>query len=634
MSWKTGPDLASHGRRWLAGLLAGLLLAGCGGGGPAAETPLPEAPMMSGVATDGLSPEQRSIDITIKGRSGLARTASSILSGTAFEVTLADLQGPYLLAAPRSEGRFVYALVTGSGVANLTPLSTLVAAQWLQVDLDTYFEALGAQGGVGDVTEAQLLAAQEQVADHLWRRFGLDWRGSPSFTTTPFTPQAGDPMFDRLRALQAALAGAGSDLAGLANEMRAQAQRCAGLHVLVGRDGVEDRLCPQSRETSNDEVDIDVFIHRFVDVFGDTVSVRVRDGAVLSIDLQHRGTALRCEGPACQGVTLGAVDERGERRIDLDGLVLRATDGASARLGGSLLAAPGGRSFPPLDCTGDRVWLIPDSGSIQGYCGEPPASFTSGRLRQIYLMSDASGGDPRHIELSVADQTVVSVSVWQRDGDIDRVSHRCLGAACTGVSVSAADADDWRQVVLDDTPLVAIDATGAPSGGVGLRLRGTMTVQDERQSFITTCGFGEGGVLAKPSDEGLLINVCKASQAAMDEWGVFDLVTHRLLGPGHELYSIGTALVRRNGADWSAADNLQLETLDGVIARVVFRRRDGQRFSCEGVAACAGASVSAPDGSGVVTLDYVNVLLTERTRGDLPGDRTLRLNGSYTMPPL
>ncbi|MBQ0958119.1 hypothetical protein KAK06_04030 [Ideonella sp. 4Y11] len=621
-------------RAALAALLTSLLVAACGGGGPAAETPLPEAPQMQGVATDALAPEQRSIDITVKGRSGLARTASSILSGTAYEVTLDQLEGPYLLASARSEGRFVHALVTQPGVANLTPLSTLVVAQLLQADPDTFFENLGAQGGVPAVTDAQIQAAQEQVAYHLWRRLGLDWRGSASFTTTAFTPQAGDPMFDRLRSLQSALAAQGRDMAGLVTELLAQAGRCQGLRVAVLRDAQRRDLCPQARSTGNDPLDLDTVIHRFEDVFGDTLTLRVRTGVLSSVVLEHEGLSWRCDGTGCAGIRIGAPDERGERLIDLTDLSLQAADGRSARLSGQLLAAAGGRSFPPLECSDNRVWLIPDSGAISGYCGDAPAAFTSGRLRQIYLLTDLQGADPRRVELTVADRSVVSVSVWQREGETDRVSHRCLGAACSGVSVSAADADDWRQVVLDDTPLPAVDATGAPSGGEGLRLRATMTVQDERQNFATTCGFGEGGVLAKPSDEGLLIEVCKASQAAMDEWGVYDLVTHRLLGPGHEVYSIGTALVRREGADWSAADNLQLETRSGVVSRVVFRRRDGQRFSCEGAAACAGVSVSAPDGDGVVTLSYVELVLTERTRGQLPGDRTLRLNGSYTMPPL
>lgn len=614
-------------------LLAGL--AGCGGGGgpePAPTAPLP--PSLRGEATDALDPAQTQVEVTAKGSAGLSRTSASLLSGTRFEVSLQELSGPYLLASARTDGAFVYALALQEGTANLTPLTTLVVAQLLGQDPDDTFEALGHNGGVPAFTADQLAQAQGQVEYHLHRRLGLDWRGSASFTTTPFVAAAGDPHFERLRLLQATLAGQGRNLSTLVDELRLQTERCAGPRLDVQGPVDTHAFCPQTSGTSLDPTDGSVRLHEFTDLFGDQLLVRVRGDSVVSARFTLEGVAYDCSGMACAGLLPGTFDAAGERPLQMTALALLAASGQRLQLSGSLTAAALGQVFPPLACEDNRAYLIPPSGEILGFCDQEVIGRASGRLRQVHTLADEAGLVASRVDVIVQGETLISVSLWQLDGATERVTHRCLGAACTGATVSAVEADGLRRVSLQDTPLPAVDANGAPSGEPLRWLRAQYRVEDESYEYGTYCGFDNGEVRGVFSDEAETLRVCVPTAEFSDETGFYDLVG-RSSGDGGELgyYVISMeGRYRRGNFSGGIADRLVVQTLGGEVLSVQFYRRDGQRFSCE-AAACTGVTVTPGDSGQPSRIRFADTLLVELTRGGLAGDRSLRLSRGFDVPP-
>jgi hypothetical protein len=619
----------------LAGGLALAGLAGCGGGGgPEAAPVSPLPPSVRGESTDALSPAPTQVEVTAKGSSGLSRTSASLLSGTRFEVSLQELSGPYLLASARTDGAFVFALALQEGTANLTPLTTLVVTQWLGQDPLAFFEALGHNGGVPAVTAAELDLAQRQVEYHLHRRLGLDWRGSASFTTTPFVAAAGDAHFERLRLLQATLAGQGRTLSALVDEIRLQTQRCTGPRLTV-QGAVESRLfCPQTSSTSLDPTDGSVRLHEFSDLFGDHLQVRLRGDDVVSARFTFEGVSHDCSGAGCAGLRPGAFDSAGERPLQLDTLALQAADGQRLQLSGVLTAAALGQVFPPLACEDNLAFLIPPSGEILGFCDGDVIGRASGRARQVHTLADEAGVVASRIDVTVQGETLISVSLWQLDGDTERVTHRCLGTACTGVTVSAVAADGLRRVTLQDTPLAAVDASGAPSGEPLRWLRAQYRVEDESYEYGTYCGFDNGEVRGVFSDETEGLRVCVPTAAFSDETGFYDLVG-RTSGEGGELGYYVVSMegrFRRGNFNGGIADRLVVQTLGGQVLSVQFFRRDGQRFGCE-AAACTGVTVTPGDGSQASRIRFADTLLVELTRGNLAGDRSLRLSRGFDVPP-
>ena len=619
----------------LAGGLALASLAGCGGGGgPEAVPASPLPPSLRGEATDALSPAPTNVEVTAKGSSGLSRTSASLLSGTRFDVSLQELSGPYLLASARTDGAFVYALALQEGTANLTPLTTLVVAQLLGQDPDDYFEALGHNGGVPAFTAGQLALAQSQVEYHLHRRLGLDWRGSASFTTTPFEAVAGDPHFERLRLLQTTLAGQGRTLSALVDEIRLQAQRCTGLRLTVQGPVESHAFCPQTSGTALDPTDGGVRLHEFTDLYGDQLLVRLRGDSVVSARFTFEGVSHDCSGAGCGGLLPGAFDGAGERPLQFDALALLAADGQRLELSGTLTAAALGQVFPPLACEDNRAYLIPPSGEILGFCDSDVIGRASGRARQVHTLADEAGTVASRIDVTVQGETLISVSLWQLDGGTERVTHRCLGAACTGVTVSAAQADGLRRVSLQDTPLPAVDASGMPSGEPLRWVRAQYQVEDETYEYGTYCGFDNGEVRGVFSDEAEGLRVCVPTAEFSDETGFYDLVG-RTSGGGGELgyYVISMeGRYRRGNFNGGIADRLVVQTLGGQVQSVQFFRRDGQRFGCE-AAGCAGVTVSSGDGSQASRIRFADTRLVEITRGGLAGDRSLLLSRGFDVPP-
>lgn len=630
-------------RRWrwaLLGTVLGWALAACGGGGPAAEPVFAAPPQMSGVISDGLDPAPRDLEVQAKGQTGLSRTAVNYQSGTDYRLVLTDLGGPYLLGAPRADGQWLYALATEAGTANLTPLSSLVATQALAADLDALFEALGQNGGVPAVTAAQLAQAQAAVSQHLWRRLGLDWRHSPSFTTTPFQAKAGDPHFDRLQSLQAALAAQGSDLQSLLAEVRLQALRCqqTRLQVQAAAGGDPQAFCPDTASTRLDPVDTSVREQQFTDLFGDRLLVRSRGEQLLSVQWDSLGASARCSAADCTGLSLGPLLASGERRLSLSGLRLSDASGTVTVLDGELTAAALGLNFPPLACERNRVYLVPASGDIVGFCDEADGETStvaraSGALREVYNINDASGSVATQLEVSTEGQTVVQVLLWAEVDGVARVSHRCLGAQCLGVSVSALGADGRRSLVLADTSLAAVDGNGQPSGEAGITVRADFQVEDEVVDYETYCGFNNGEIRGRFSDETAALRLCVPTLAFEDETGFYGLVQEGSDGPGLAHYRVTSMEGRYRRGEFSGgvADRLRVDTRDGQVQSVLFTRRDGQTLRCDG-AACSGVSIRPASGSQGALVQLAGTRLTEVLRGGLGGDRSLVLNGSFSTP--
>ena len=618
----------------LAGMGLALLLTACGGGGPAAEPVIEPPPGLIGVATDALV-AQDALDVTVKGSAGLARTASTILSGTNFQVTLAELAGPYLVQAERQDGSFLLAAATAPGTVNLTPLTTLVVAQLLADDPASQFEALGFTGGVTPFTDAQLADAQTAVAYHLYRRLQLDWRGSSSFTTTPFSPVAGDPGYDRLRALNAALAAQSQDIASLVSEVALQAGRCQATQLSLTLDGTTHNFCPQTSTTQRDDLDRSVLRHSFGDLLGDTLTVQVRGDTLVSVQLQAEGQVLGCNGAACSGLTLGEEDANGNRPLRFAGMPLSGEGGHTAQLSGELLAVALGINLPPLPCLDNIVYQIPDAGPVTGFCAEFTGD-TRGIQRQAYNLADLEGAAPYELEVVAAGDQVVSVTLYETRRSGARAAYRCTGTACVGVSIGAADSAGQRRVSLLDTPLLARKRDGSPSGDPGMQVRATLTVVDETRDFGTYCGAGFGVLMARPSDESADVPVCQLTQIFEEEAGWEGMSGVSYETATRQTYFVSTleGVYKGNGEfDGGVADRLRLSLVRGELREVVFLRRDGQTFRCQRSTGCAGVSLSAPNGLGEVTVSFTGTVLGERDTGDIPGDRTLTLNGSFVVTP-
>jgi hypothetical protein len=616
------------------GLGLALALVACGGGGPAAEPAVEPTPSLSGVATDALT-TQDALDVTVKGSSGLARTASTILSGTQFDVTLAELTGPYLVQAERQDGSFLLAAATGAGTVNLTPLTTLVVAQLLADDPASQFEALGFTGGVAPFTEAQLADAQTAVAYHLYRRLQLDWRGSSSFTTTPFSPVAGDPAYDRLRALNAALVAQSQDIASLVSEVALQAGRCQATQLSLTLDGTAHAFCPQTSTTQRDDLDRSVLRHQFTDLLGDTLTVQVRGDSLVSVQLEAEGQVLGCDGAACSGLTLGAEDADGNRPLHFAGLPLTGEVGHTAQLSGELLAVALGITLPPLPCLDNLVYQIPDAGPVTGFCAEFTGD-TRGVQRQAYNLADLAGAAPYELEVVASAETVVSVTLYETRRSGARAAYRCSGTACVGVSIGAADSAGQRRVSLLDTPLLALKRDGSASGDPGMQVRATLTVVDETRDFSTYCGAGFGVLMARPSDEAADISLCQLTQSFEEEAGWEGMSGVSTQTATRQTYFLTTLQGEYKGAgDFSGgvADSLQLSLVRGELRELTVLRRDGQTFRCSRRTGCTGVSLSAPNGLGEVTVSFAGTVLGERDTGDIPGDRTLTLNGSFVVTP-
>ncbi|WP_028312718.1 hypothetical protein [Derxia gummosa] len=617
--------------RLLSGLLGCVLvlLAGCGGsGGDApAQTSTPR-PALAGTASDGSAAPVA--DVSVKGASGTPRTSRNSFGGHAYTVDLSGLSAPYALRTQLDDGQPVVSVAFAAGRANLTPFTHLIVARLAATDPSDWYSALGGTGGPDLAT----LSATDAASASAWLRRELARKWSLTLPaadplTAPFEARAGDAMQDAILAFDSALAARGRTLAGLTADVVLEARRCRAERIsLTAADGADD-FCIASKTTARDPANATLQRLSFTNGNGDSLVLRLRGDAVADLAYTPAGgTALRCTGANCAGITVGAPAGDLSRRIGFAGTVLRGADGARLTLDGSLAAAAPGIDLPALPCDDNRWYLIAADNSVTADCTDSANPQTRGRKRQLYTFLNSAAADFTWIEIGVNDDaSVASVLVYGVDpATFQYVARwRCLASDCNGVSVSAPDAGGNRAIALDDTRLARVLADGGLDGASSVRLRASFTVADAFTDWTpATCPTGADRITARYSDE-----TDAAAFCPIDDLDGMPLKGGYLDADGNPGY-FATGYVSDPMLGNFSVESVTVETgAGGAIRRVSFTRRDGESFACDGD--CTGVSVSAPDGAGRQRVSFTAARLGEHASLGLAGDRSLLLDGGFEV---
>ena len=645
--------------RRIAALLAMLwlaLLQACGGAAGDAASPAPAAslPELSGSVSNGWSATQvAALQITVKGHVGTARTAEGRPAATAggdYLASLDQLSGPYLLSDSAAASDYgLYAVASGPGTANLTPLTTLLVAELLGAEPGAYFAALGNRGGFSGPDEASIAAAEQRVRRYLKREYGFDVPAAVGhFVTTPFSRSVGDPMFDTISALVARI-GSGADYRVAVTALAQESARCKLESLSLDASAQTYAFCPFAKANEADADDATVQQLSFSNRRGDRLVVRLRGASVLAVQrTSAEGATSACRDAACSGVTVGTPAADLTQTIAFAATPLRG-DGGSLALSGSLRTSVPGVTLPGLACTSNRFYLIDAvARSAQGYCttaddfglGASGQSLPSGATRRNYSFNDGAGGPS--VELVTEGRTVLRVLVYTSDADTGATTPRfqCRGAACAGVTLDAPTVDNSLGVAVVLQPirveravLAAVQADGSLSTSVAMTLQASFTgwyINDASALPLlpVACAAAAPTTLVLPSDQSRAIAVCEpdANQG-------FQLRSSSIDGTGNLVLSAANLL--SDGAGNYTAGNSISVTLSPAAAllAVQFEQFDGPRYQCAGLA-CSGVVVSGPDALGQRTITLGATLLQEIGTAGLKADRSATLNGSMLAPPL
>lgn len=642
--------------RWLLAALAATALTACGGGtdgdAPVQVRPPPNALTIT-LATgevDATAGEMR-----VHGVDGLFRT-STLQPGGLYVSKIDALAGPYaatLRLSSNVDGQSLYlgALATAAGPLNVTPLTTLAAAQLFGRDPQQMFGALGGTGeaSLAQVTPEALAEAQVRVKAFLQRRHGYTVPASVGdFFTMPFTPQPGDPMFDAVTALNTLLAARGTDVFRVSTEVANEALLCNAERLQwTGPDGTRD-FCPATKRTEADAGDARRLRHRFTDSEGNVLEVVVQGAQVRSVSLQPAGgAAVGCEGTACRGLALGAPADDGTRALVFTGLKL----GAGVALDGTLQAAAPGAFFPPLPCA-NRYYVARPDGRVDAACAAlddvlsvgAGSAAALGTQRRAYTFRSDGSIEPAAPALEVVADPDAVVSVLVQDLDPDtgrpRTLWTCRGSACQGVTLGPVrdDPDSFapyvlrqRLVTLDDTVLAALNPDGTPSDAGPVTVRATLDTLEivfppEQQAATLPCASAAQRVVVRISDESRATEECPPVADAIDGLQASDFLRTVAGADGSLTFHI--ASLRSLNGGLGAAPGLDIVVLDGKAAGARYEGIAGGRYGCDG-AACSGVSVGAPDGAGRREIRVQGLRLREITTGGLPGDREAIVDGGF-----
>ena len=632
------------------------VLQACGGAAgdateQGAQARLPE--LAGRVSNGATATNVGALQITVKGRTGTARTAEGRLApvdGSDYLASLDQLSGPYLLSdSARSPSTLsLYSVATGPGVANLTPLTTLLVAQLLAAEPGAYFEALGSRGGFTAADETSVAAAEQRVRRYLQREFGFTVPATVgNFVTTRFDRTAGDPMFDTLQALVSRIGSAG-DYGAVVSAVAQEAARCKVEQVRQTAGAVVDELCPFAKSNEADPADASVRVLRFTNRHGDVLTLRWRGSEVLDVQrTTAEGASSACSGAACTGVSLAAPAADQTRTVTFVATPLGGA-GGSVVLDGSLRSSVPGIALPGLACTTNRFYLIQvAAGTATGYCTTPDdfglgasgQSLASGATRRSYTFSDGAGGPT--LEVITQGSTVVRALVSTVDpvtgGAV--AAYQCRGAGCQGITLAAVTVDTslgvpvvLQPIRFDRTVLAAVlpDGTLSATDSVTVEASFTGVYVDDPGALPllpVACDAAAPTIQALPSDQSLPIPVCEPA----DTQG-FQLRSTTLDGDGNTVYS--TAGLLTDGAGSFAAGSAVTVTVSpaGAVLAVVFDQFAGPRYRCTGTA-CTGVVIAAANALGERSLSLSATLLQEVGTAGLLADRTVTLNGSTVAPP-
>ena len=637
-----GPTpLGWAGRRGLLALWLALqaLLVACGGGGAPSQEAVVRNEMVGsifGLATAG-SGEQLS-DPVARGAAGLQRTAAQPPLQHTYAVSLTDLTGPYALRARTALGPLAethFSLAVQRGVANITPLSTLLVAQLYGQDPAAVFDGFGA-GGATDTSrvDADTLAqAQAGVAAFVLDTLGVDLAlGDINVITTPFEGNAAQAMTRAMAGIHTALQQRGQTWAGFTQALAQAARLCLVERLALTRNRQTGDFCPQTKRAVPRAGDPSVIDHTFVDRHGQTLRLATRAEAVLAIHFEARdGSIARCEVGACAALALGPAQPDLTRLLQFKALTLAGPEGATT-LEGSLHSAVPGVELPVLPCDSNLFYVVLPDASVAASCVDPdPGGFGLGgtlssltgvapsRASYVFALTDTT--DPTRPQVSVttdANDAVLAVEFidFDPDGFTPRRRFVCQGAGCNGVTLGPVTTNTdvfgedlpvlIRSVEFRDTRLAGYAVNGDPTG-TEATLKASLTtayLNDFEITYPPSAACPDDTQPVTVTAEGGAFDTCvpRSAQASLADDGV----------------DVELSLGRFDTA------TLVLTLRDGLLWRARLSIDLVGSFQCD--AGCPGLQLSAPDAQGRRQLAITSAALHERLYGPVSGPRSLVLD--------
>ena len=612
-----------------------LLLVACGSDDPPTQTK-EELPTLSGTATydETVAPG----DVNGKGASGPLRTSVNSSGTNQYSISLSQLTAPYMLrySSGTRDGQqaYLYTVAMKAGVANITPLTTLLIAQATGLNPEAAYNAFGSSSGVqGAITDAALQTAQAKVTAYLQTVVGVSVQsGTASFITSPFKTVAGDTMFETILALDNKLAATGTTLGALAGQIAALSSLCLTEKIDVTLGGVATELCPAAKSATPEEDAPTILDYVFTDPVGNKLTLKIENDAVLSASyLTASGAEYVCVDAACSAISLGAPASDLTRAITFNNIQLNGASG-SAVLNGTLVGAVPGIALPILPCANNKYFMIFPDRSVIADCVDAADPLGLGGT-----ISSARGAEPSRANYTFvnsanpvlpqvqvvtdANDSVVSVYFFQYDPETfeQTTQYACMLAECNGITLGAVTTNTdlgpdspvlIRNVTFDGTVLSGLNPDGTP----------TNTTATLKASFTTVYYVDPFSPLTFPP-----LTPCA---------GGYDTIAIEVLsGPFNFCSGAGSLLASDLGngdIDYVINDDfgysITVRVRAGVLAGVDYVSPVNQTFRCE--ADCMGIAISDR------TVTFTNTVLHEVQDFPRPGPRTATLNsGALTFPP-
>lgn len=627
-------------------LVAALALAGCEKA-PPGQGPLPRVEM-TGVATAGPATGANTyvVEASARGSDGRPRTAVGSREAQRYAVSLTDLAGPYVLTAllhGSEQDARLYSLALEQGTANITPLTTLLLAQLYGQDPAAVFQSFGPGGAdPARITAANLQEAEQQLRTLLAEELGITLPGNlGNLITAPFQPAAGDPVYDSIAAIAAALESRNLTLGEFTIEMAQAARLCRIESVTITQGGRTSSFCPLTKSATPDDDDAAHIEYLYVDRKGNTLGVVVDGDAVTSASYQNAaGDSWLCAGAACADLMLEAPEEDGSRPMQFDALTLGRDEG-TITIDGRLTGAIPGVALPVLSCDSNFYFVIFADSAMGSCANADPYGFGMSALLgnlsgvepyRVQYDFDSLDGDPARPRLSVltdANDAVLAVQFFDYEPDTytPRRTFACRLVDCNGVTLGEVTVNTdilgpeppilIRTVTLQNTVLKGYDAEGNETGETA-----TLRASVNTAYFDFVAGFYQPPIEYPPPGSCDPANAAIAAAAGATG---FDLC----------LTPTGTALEQLNGdvvlvAGNSMSDGLRVVLRDGAVIEARIRiYNQPLDFLCRND--CAGIEVAAPDADGLRTLDFDGAVLHETFLDVLSGPRSLRLDGGTVV---
>jgi len=587
--------------RTVASLIIAALLGGCPSDDPPKLVVPPVPPTISGVvsADGGPLPD---VLVTVTGTTGMTRETRTDANGF-YSVPAIELTPPYVV-----EASYVFhAAVLQAGTANVTPLTELAFQEIVRQDTHLYFLNLNFiindLGEVGDdssditlINAASLAEGESNALRFMRSIYGvIPAPGLGNLFTSSFRAVPGDPMADTIRAYTDAVAAA-----GISFSIAQQDLLCDVANTVITRSGEPVDFCPLSVTSGPDGGNVATTVYEFRTQSQDLIVVKAQDVQVLSIDYTPRaGNTFSCAGAACANVVLGPQQADGNRSLTFSNTVLTDTTGATASAQGELIA---GLVFPPLVCNGEPFYFRQNGSYTGGDCVSSPLIVPSFG-RTIYTLP--ATGTVGTLEVRLDGDRIASILHFGLDENFVPVAlFKCRFEDCANLSVSEADADGNRVLMLNGTSLQKVlpdgsfSATETEQVNARLTLTAATPVPDPEPCPEVPVGLFTVDIT----------NFGPYSLCVLDGSGRY--------GQAFEDGSIDYFFGNYYG--------LFTRAVDSDVQSVIF----DQFFRCDGES-CSGTTVSAVDPvSGTRRIDFVDQLLVEIETGGLIGDRTAVLNGS------